>query len=88
MTLISAFFPSNKLISLESTASDNSTIYLEIDVVTSVNHGRNATVTSFPIESGSNVSDHAILSNNKIEMQCIVSETLSSLLQQQKRFLI
>ena len=73
MALISAFFPAKKLVSLESTASDNSTVYLEIDVVRVIDHSRGATVTSFPIESGANISDHAILSNNKLEMQCVVS---------------
>ncbi len=73
MALISAFFPTNKLVSMESQASDNSLIYLEIDSCRSVGHSRAATVTSFPLETGSNISDHAVLSNNQLELQCVVS---------------
>ena len=73
MALLSAFFPTNKLVSLESQASDNSVIYLEIDAVRSVGHSSAATVTSFPIESGSNVSDHAVLANRQLELNCVVS---------------
>lgn len=73
MALLSAFFPSNKLVSIESTASDNSTIYLEIDATPSVSHTRTANVTSFPVETGGNISDHVTLNNNVLELNCVVS---------------
>lgn len=73
MSLIQAFLPKNKLTSIESTASDNSTIFLEIDATKLVSHNRSAQVTNFPIETGSSITDHTILSNNRLDLQCVVS---------------
>ncbi len=47
---------------------------LEIDATPTISHNRTSTLSKFPIEDGAIVSDHVTLENEKIRLDCIVTE--------------
>jgi hypothetical protein len=53
---------------------------LEIDATPSITHERVATVTKFPVEDGTNISDHMTLNNKTVSLECVITNQPSSFL--------
>lgn len=57
-----------------------SAVIMEIDATPSISHERSSYVTKFPIEDGSNVTDHVTLQNKRVNLECNITDTPTSFL--------
>lgn len=73
MPLVSLFLPSQQKTRIESATADNEAIIFEIDAVVTMGHERSASPTKSPIESGSNITDHITLDNNKLSIEGVIT---------------
>lgn len=73
MALVSLFFPTQQKTRFESMTLDKQAIIFEIDATVSMSHERSASPTKSPIESGSNITDHITLENNKLSIEGVIT---------------
>lgn len=87
MGLLSLVFKNTQRTKIEGVALDGDPITLEIDATTTMSHERSATPTKNPIETGSNVTDHIILDNNKLSIEGVITNNPITLIQSEQTIL-
>lgn len=55
-------------------------IILEIDATTNVSHVKENIITSYPIQSGINITDHVVNVNPTITLDCVISNLSSNII--------
>lgn len=55
-------------------------IILEIDSTTNISHQKENTITSYPIQSGINITDHVVNVNPIITLECVISNLSSNII--------
>ena len=81
MGLLSLVFNTTQRTRIEGEALDGRPIVLEIDATTTMNHERGASPTKNPIETGSNISDHVTLDNDRLSVEGIITANPLSVIQ-------
>tara|TARA_R110002012_G_scaffold265589_1_gene448997 strand:+ start:2783 stop:3496 length:714 start_codon:yes stop_codon:yes gene_type:complete len=81
MGILSLVFKKTQRTIIQGAALDGNPIVLDIDATVSMNHERAATPTKNPIETGSNVTDHINLDNDRLSIEGVVTNSPLSLIQ-------